>query len=313
MVFTVLTLPPLPVLLRVSIAVNIAALVATIWMTFGGLGYRAGAARPGLSLLVAAAVFWTEPVQRTLYLGQIELLLTGSRPARVARPARIGRPDPRRWSAPLGLALRPERGSSPFPEGTMTVTADDLDAAISSVVSTLRPAADRDWSARAGTLEWDCWHTAEHIGDCLLSYAAQLVAQPTTRYVRFMAGAEQDASPDEVLEFAETGARILAATLRTASPDVRAYHPTGMADPEGFAGMGCVEALLHGSDIADGLGLSLDPPPDVCGNVLVRMFPQAAADLAGTDPWAALQWATGRSELPGHPRLQQWRWRAAPG
>ena len=45
------------------------------------------------------------------------------------------------------------------------VTADDLEAALSSMVATLNPATDRDWSVRAGTLEWDCWHTAEHIGD----------------------------------------------------------------------------------------------------------------------------------------------------
>jgi hypothetical protein len=194
----------------------------------------------------------------------------------------------------------------------MTVTADDLDTAISTVVSALRPAADQDWSAQAGTLEWDCWHTAEHIGDCLLSYAAQLVIQPAARYVRFLASADKDASPAEVLEFAEAGGRILAATVRAAPSRTRAYHPTGMADPEGFAAMGCTEALLHGLDIAEGLGLSLDPPPGLCRGVLARLFPQAAADLASADPWQALQWATGRIELPGQPQLQQWRWHGAP-
>jgi uncharacterized protein (TIGR03083 family) len=194
----------------------------------------------------------------------------------------------------------------------MTVTADDLDAAVSAVVAALRPAADRDWSAPAGTLEWDCWHTAEHVGDCLLSYAGQLVIQPADRYVRFLASAEEDASPAEVLEFAEAGGRILAATVRRASPQARAFHPTGMADPEGFAAMGCVEALVHGHDIARGLGVSLDPPRGVCRGVLARLFPEAPADLAGADPWAALQWAAGRAELPGHPQRQQWRWHGAP-
>src|SRR5580700_11910927 len=99
----------------------------------------------------------------------------------------------------------------------MTVTADDLDSVISCVMSRLLPITDRDWSVRAGTLEWDCWHTAEHIGDCLLSYAAQLAVQPATRYVRFLASAEKDASPAEILEFAEAGGRILAATVRAAS------------------------------------------------------------------------------------------------
>ena len=194
----------------------------------------------------------------------------------------------------------------------MAVTADDLDAAISAVVSTLRPATGRDWSKPAGTLEWDCWHTAEHIGDCLLSYAAQLAVQPATRYVRFLASAEKDASPAEILEFAEAGGRILAATVRAASPDVRAYHPTGMADPEGFAAMGCVEALLHGHDIAQGLSLDFDAPAGVCASVLARLFPQAAADLADSDPWAALQWATGRTALAGRPQLRHWRWHGAP-
>jgi uncharacterized protein (TIGR03083 family) len=194
----------------------------------------------------------------------------------------------------------------------MTVTADDLDAAVSTTVATLRPATGRDWSVPAGALEWDCWHTAEHLGDVLLSYAAQLVAQPTTRYVRFMVSADRDAAPAEVLEFAEAGGRILAATVRTSSPQVRAWHPTGMADPAGFAGMGCVEALVHGHDIAQGLGLALDPSRAVCTRVLARMFPNVVADLADLDPWTALLWATGRIALPGRPRVAQWRWHGAP-
>ena len=141
----------------------------------------------------------------------------------------------------------------------MTVTADDLDSVISCVMSGLLPITDRDWSVRAGTLEWDCWHTAEHIGDCLMSYAWQLAVQPTGRYVRAIATAEKDASPAEVLEFAVTGGRVLASMVRTSRAHVRAYHPAGMADPEGFAGMGCHEALLHGNDIAQAFSLSLDP------------------------------------------------------
>jgi uncharacterized protein (TIGR03083 family) len=197
-------------------------------------------------------------------------------------------------------------------EDVMPVTADDLDAAVSTTVTTLRPATGRDWSVPAGALEWDCWHTAEHIGDCLLSYAGQLVAQPTTRFVRFEVYADKDASPAEVLEFAEAGGRILAATVRTCPPQVRGWHPTGMADPEGFAGMGCVEALVHGHDIAQGLGLALEPPRQVCTRVLARLFPHAAADLADLDPWMALLWATGRIGLPGRPRVAHWRWHGAP-
>src|ERR1700735_5556933 len=162
----------------------------------------------------------------------------------------------------------------------MTVTAGDVDAAIACVMSGLLPLTDRDWSVRAGTLEWDCRHTAEHIGDCLLSYAWQLPVQPTTRSVRAVATAEKDASPAEVLEFAVTGGRVLASMVRTSPAHVRAFHPAGNADPEGFAALGCNEALLHGNDIAQGFGLSLDPSRDVCRRVLARLYPQAPAERA---------------------------------
>jgi hypothetical protein len=104
----------------------------------------------------------------------------------------------------------------------------------------------------------------EHIGDCLLSYAGQLVARPDNRFVRFVANADKDATTEQVLEFAEAGGRILAPTARTTPTQVRAFHPSGQADPTGFAAMGCVEALLHGEDIAQWLGPALDPPREVC-------------------------------------------------
>jgi alpha-1,2-mannosyltransferase len=75
MVFTVLLLPSWTLLLKLSIAANIAALSVAIWATLRALGYRAGSARLGGTLLLASALLWIEPVQRTLYLGQIELLL----------------------------------------------------------------------------------------------------------------------------------------------------------------------------------------------------------------------------------------------
>jgi alpha-1,2-mannosyltransferase len=75
MVFAVLSLISFTVLMKVSVGVNIAALLGTVWMTLGGLGYRRGLARLGATLLLAAPLLWTEPVQRTLFLGQIEILL----------------------------------------------------------------------------------------------------------------------------------------------------------------------------------------------------------------------------------------------
>lgn len=191
----------------------------------------------------------------------------------------------------------------------MTVTADDLDAAMSAVTTALAPALDRDWTAVPGTGTWTGWQTAEHLGDCLLSYAAQLAVQPATRYVRFLAAADEGASAAEVLEFAVAGSVLLGAAVRTAPPEASAYHPTGMADPEGFAGMGCVETLIHGHDIAHSFGLGVDPPREVCARVVSRMFPEVEP-LA--DPWETLQWATNRISVPGRPSRENWRWRGAP-
>jgi alpha-1,2-mannosyltransferase len=73
--FLLLTLPKWTLLLNASIGVDIAALVATVWATLGGLGYRVSAGRLGGALLLSGALLWTEPVQRTLYIGQIELVL----------------------------------------------------------------------------------------------------------------------------------------------------------------------------------------------------------------------------------------------
>ena len=194
----------------------------------------------------------------------------------------------------------------------MTLTADDLDAAVDVLAAALSPAVDQDWSVRAGVMELDCWHVSEHLGDSLLSYAGQLAAQPDGRYVRFLAKADDGASPAEVLEFAVAGGRILAATIRSAQPDTRAYHPSGRADREGFVGMGCVEILIHGEDIANGLGRGLAPPIDLCERILARMFPHAREDMAALDAWTALRWYTGRLTLPDREPPARWRWRAEP-
>lgn len=192
----------------------------------------------------------------------------------------------------------------------MTTPADDLDAAIAAVREALAPETGRDWAALPGTGDWDAQGTAAHIGDTLVSYAGQLVARPADRYVRFLAVAEDGASTADTLEFALAGAAILASVVRTTAADVRAFHPTGPAGPAEFAALGCGELLVHGEDIARGLGRTLAPPPEVCRRLLTALFPTASPTLADVDPWTALQWATDRAELPGRPRQPEWRWRS---
>ncbi|MGP4029640.1 maleylpyruvate isomerase N-terminal domain-containing protein [Actinomadura sp. 3N407] len=199
------------------------------------------------------------------------------------------------------------------------VTADDLDLAVQRAVAVLRKAPSGAWDAKAGTLEWDCWETVEHLSDDLFAYAAQLGPKtpPMDGEVPFVwesrrAGgpanavhANRGAGPAGLLQVLEACGGLLIAMVRSTPPDVRAHHVFGASDPEGFAAMGIVEILVHTHDLADGLGLPWEPPADLCSRVLGRLFPDAPRDTA---PWATLLWATGRAELPGRSRLTSWRW-----
>jgi alpha-1,2-mannosyltransferase len=68
-----LALPPTALMALVAV-VSVLALCATVAIAFRELGWR-GAPRLGATLLVAGLALWTEPVQRALFLGQVELAL----------------------------------------------------------------------------------------------------------------------------------------------------------------------------------------------------------------------------------------------
>jgi alpha-1,2-mannosyltransferase len=73
--FALISFIPWTALWVLSIIVNIVSLVAALWFTFGGLGYQDRRVRLGATLVAAAVTFWLQPVVRTIYLGQINLLL----------------------------------------------------------------------------------------------------------------------------------------------------------------------------------------------------------------------------------------------
>ncbi|HZG06951.1 MAG TPA: DinB family protein [Streptomyces sp.] len=211
----------------------------------------------------------------------------------------------------------------PAPPSPSPVTADDLDRAVRLAAAALREVPADGWDDRAGTLEWSRWETVEHLGDDLFAYAAQLGSggSPPDGNVPFAwesrrpggpanaVHADRAAGPEGLLRVLEACGALLAAVVRTTSPDVRAHHVFGASDPEGFAAMGIVETLVHTHDVTLGPGLPWHPPADLCARVLARLFPDVPA---ATDPWPALLWATGRGDLPGRPRRTAWRWYGAP-
>jgi alpha-1,2-mannosyltransferase len=101
--FALVSLIPWPVLPGISVVGNIAALLAALWFTFGWLGYR-GLTRLGAALLTAAAVFWTEPVLRTIYLGQVNLVLMALIIWDLGQPD-LGRSGASRWWKGAGVGV----------------------------------------------------------------------------------------------------------------------------------------------------------------------------------------------------------------
>ncbi len=191
----------------------------------------------------------------------------------------------------------------------MTVTPDDLLRAAALCRETLGPATEADWTVQAGDIGQTCRETIDHVVSCQTFYASHLATRAPGPLPRLRKH-DLDAPLERVLDLVPAGAAVLAAVARGSASDARGFHPAGMADPEGFLAMGCDEIVVHTGDIAAGLGLSFDPPDDLCAKVVARLFPWAPSD---TDPWPTLLWANGRAPLGERDRLDpDWSWHCAP-
>ncbi|MFJ9245314.1 GNAT family N-acetyltransferase [Streptomyces sp. NPDC101776] len=186
--------------------------------------------------------------------------------------------------------------------------AHQVEEAVAGCVSLLRTATGQDWEkVKAGRLEWSCRYTAEHIAGDLIAYAGQLAGRAQHTYLPFELMLDDDADNSGVLDVIEAMGALLAAAVRTAPREVRAFHPYPFrsANREGFAAMGVAEVLLHTHDIAEGLGLEYQPAPELTEFVLGRIFPDVRP---AADHWRTLLWATGRGELPDRAPVTDWRW-----
>jgi alpha-1,2-mannosyltransferase len=89
---------PFQALMGLVSAAGTFGLAATVWIAFRELGWRSLPARAGATLLVTGLAFWTEPVQRALYLGQVELVMMAVIVWDMCQP------DRRRWKgAAVGI------------------------------------------------------------------------------------------------------------------------------------------------------------------------------------------------------------------
>ena len=189
-----------------------------------------------------------------------------------------------------------------------TTGAEQVEQAVDECVGLLGTVTGQDWEGpRAGGLEWSCRETAVHIAEDLIAYAGQLAGREPEAYSPFEISMEEGTGNAGALRVIRAMGALLAAAIRTAPREVRAFHPYPFrsANREGFAAMGVAEVLLHTHDIAEGLGTAYEPDPALCDFVLTRIFPHVQP---GPTPWQTLRWATGRGELPGRAPVTAWRW-----
>ncbi|MEV5752215.1 glycosyltransferase 87 family protein [Actinoallomurus sp. NPDC052308] len=97
-IFAGLSVLPMAALRWLMTLAGLVSLVASVWFAWRTLGHRRGPVALGAVLLVAAAALWTEPVQKTLWFGQVNLILM----ALVLADLRQG--DGRRWKG-VGIGL----------------------------------------------------------------------------------------------------------------------------------------------------------------------------------------------------------------
>ncbi|MEV6756632.1 hypothetical protein [Streptomyces sp. NPDC051214] len=199
------------------------------------------------------------------------------------------------------------------------VDSEDVRRVVALAIDALRCADPQGWDAKAGTLEWTCWETLEHLADDLFTYAARygLDKPPVSTTLPFRTSSdrsggpanvifvERASGPEGLLTVLEACGGLLASVLSTAPSTTVAYHVFGPTGPEGFAAMAVVETLVHTHDVTQGLNLQWSPPRELCERVLKKLFHHVVIDF---DAWETLLWATGRTALPHRPRLTEWRW-----
>jgi hypothetical protein len=185
-------------------------------------------------------------------------------------------------------------------------TVADLWELTELVGATWTGAADRDWSAPAGTVEWSCLATADHAVDCVYAPAFFLASRRLDAYPA--AGNDlrlgADATPARLVESLGIATRMLTAVVEATGPDVRAIlfggaEPVTGAPPD-FVPRAALELVLHAHDVASGLAVPFTPPEQLCRRLREHTRSWAVWRFMGPglgrgdDAWTDVLRASGR-------------------
>jgi hypothetical protein len=176
-----------------------------------------------------------------------------------------------------------------------TLQPADVIAAATTAEAALRPVADRDWSVRAGPLEWSVEQTITHMIAATAKYTLYLACQ-CEHFIGLSISRWPDATNQEVIDSLVPVATGLANVAAASPPGARAYHVTGSSTAADYVGRACVELLVHTDDALTGLGVAFTPPAQLCHRVLAQRYPDAAGpgSPGPDDAWGGLLAATGR-------------------
>jgi len=152
---------------------------------------------------------------------------------------------------------------------------DDVVAAAAAAQAALRPVAGRDWSVRAGPLDWDVERTITHMIGATAKYTLYLASR-CEHFIGLSVTRWPDATNEEIIDSVVPVATGLATVAAVTPAGVRAYHVSGPSSAVDYVGRACVELLVHTDDALSGLGVAFAPPADLCRRVLVQQFPDAA-------------------------------------
>lgn len=173
----------------------------------------------------------------------------------------------------------------------------------------LHSISDQDWATvPIPGMDWTIARVVAHVSECLLWYSTDLVAGDRELSTMDM-NVRPESDPADLIATLNSFALVLARVIDGTPPQVRGWHPFGLADASGFAAMACDEMLVHTADAGHGVGQAFVPSPKLSEATLRRLFPWAPTDK---DPWTTLLWANGRADLPGHERQVGWIWHCAP-
>ena len=179
-------------------------------------------------------------------------------------------------------------------------TPDDFRVVGELALATWQAGADRDWSVPAGTLEWSCRYTAEHVVDSALAPAFFLASRRVHAYPSFEDfRISTDATIADLIDCLRTSVNVAHAVLVVTPPDARAIirrRPVPQTAPApAFAARCGLELILHNADIAAGLDIAFDPPRDLCERLYLATIDFPREEIERTDDsWSDLLAIGGR-------------------